>query len=72
MKRIRLDEDTFRTLVNEGMVTIDGTTLNFTAMAMNKNLEKLCEGEMIEEEDAEVILADIGYDRIHGILMGRL
>lgn len=68
MKRIRLDEEDFRELVNEGMITIDGTTLNFTAMLMNGNLNRICQGEMIEEEDAQIILADIGFDRIDGIL----
>lgn len=72
MKRIRLDEDTFRTLIQTGEVTIEGFTLKRRELMndSDKFERMIIHGEEIEHNEAKIILADIGYNLINRILAG--
>jgi len=67
-RRIRLDEEDFKTLVKEGEVTIDGVIIEKEEMDYTGDFDKLINGKMIEQSNAQIILADIGFDRIYKII----
>jgi len=64
MIREVLDEEDFRTYINEGSVIKNCVTIIYH----ESDLDNLISGGIVTQGNVEFILSDIGYDKIYKIL----